>query len=99
MSGDPFTRDFAVQQVDGEWRIADPPDGLVLLEPDFERVYDQLNAYFLDPTRGGSSPIPATSSAARPSPRRWCSGCSRARADAAVRRWSTRWPGCRCAVR
>ena len=58
VSGDPFTRDFAVQQVDGEWRIADPPDGLVLLEPDFERVYDQLNAYFLDPTRERVVPDP-----------------------------------------
>ena len=48
--GEPLVRDFTVEQVGEEWRIADPEDGLVILEPDFERVYDQLNAYFLDPT-------------------------------------------------
>jgi hypothetical protein len=50
VGGERFVRDFAVEQVDGEWRIADPENGLVVLEPDFERVYDHLNAYFLDPT-------------------------------------------------
>ena len=45
-----FTRQFTVQQVDGEWRISDPQDGLVILEPDFERLYDERAAYFLDPT-------------------------------------------------
>ncbi|MGY1604148.1 LpqB family beta-propeller domain-containing protein [Geodermatophilus sp. SYSU D00815] len=45
-----FAREFTLQQVDGEWRIADPPDGLLMLEPDFARLYDELPAYFLDPT-------------------------------------------------
>jgi hypothetical protein len=45
-----FTRAFTLKQVDGEWRIADPHDGLVILEPDFERLYDARAAYFLDPT-------------------------------------------------
>jgi len=45
-----FTRNFTLEQVDGEWRISDPPDGLIILEPDFVRLYDQLAAYFLDPT-------------------------------------------------
>ncbi len=45
-----FARDYSVERVDDEWRIANPPDGLVILEPDFSRVYDRLNAYFLDPT-------------------------------------------------
>jgi hypothetical protein len=45
-----YRREFTVQQVKGEWRIADPPDGLLLLQPDFERLYDQLNAYFIEPT-------------------------------------------------
>ncbi len=50
VGGDRFVRDFTVELVGEEWRIADPEDGLVILEPDFERVYDQLNAYFIDPT-------------------------------------------------
>jgi hypothetical protein len=45
-----FTRDFTLEQVDGEWRISDPPEGLTILEPDFVRLYDQRAAYFLDPT-------------------------------------------------
>jgi hypothetical protein len=45
-----FTREFNVEMVDGEWRITNPPDGLILLQPDFERLYRRLQAYFLDPT-------------------------------------------------
>jgi hypothetical protein len=45
-----FTRDFTLKQVKGEWRITDPHDGLVILEPDFERLYDARAAYFVDPT-------------------------------------------------
>jgi len=45
-----FTREFTVEQVDGQWRISDPPDGLIILEPDFARLYDERVAYFLDPT-------------------------------------------------
>jgi hypothetical protein len=45
-----FTREFAVDMVDGEWRITNPPGGLTMLQPDFERLYRRLQAYFLDPT-------------------------------------------------
>jgi hypothetical protein len=45
-----FTHEFALEQVDDQWRITNPPDGLVILEPDFQRVYDELHAFFLDPT-------------------------------------------------
>jgi hypothetical protein len=45
-----FTRSYSLKQVKGEWRITDPPDGLVILEPDFQRLYDLRDAYFLDPT-------------------------------------------------
>ncbi|MGY1641331.1 LpqB family beta-propeller domain-containing protein [Geodermatophilus sp. SYSU D00703] len=45
-----YTREFTLQQVDGEWRITDPPDGLLMLEPDFERLYERRDLYFLDPT-------------------------------------------------
>lgn len=50
VGGGLLTREYTVEQVDGEWRIADPPDGLVVVQPDFERVYDQLDVFFLDPT-------------------------------------------------
>ncbi len=45
-----YTREFTLEQVGGEWRISDPPDGLLMLQPDFARLYDELTAYFLDPT-------------------------------------------------
>lgn len=45
-----YTRSFTLQQVNKQWRIINPPDGLLLLQPDFERLYDQRNAYFIDPT-------------------------------------------------
>lgn len=49
-TGSVYTRPFTLSDDSGEWRITDPPDGLVLLEPDFARTYDRVNAYFLDPT-------------------------------------------------
>jgi hypothetical protein len=49
-TGSVFTRSFSLSQDSGEWRITDPADGLLLLEPDFARTYDQVNTYFLDPT-------------------------------------------------
>jgi hypothetical protein len=45
-----FTRSFTLKQYSGQWRITDPHDGLVILQPDFERLYDPRAAYFLDPT-------------------------------------------------
>jgi hypothetical protein len=50
VDNDTYRGDFSLEQVDGEWRIANPPDGLLLLQPDFERLYDELAAYFVDPT-------------------------------------------------
>lgn len=55
---DHFTHDFTLQEVGGEWRIADPPDGLLMLQPDFERLYDQRSVYFIDPTRQRVVPDP-----------------------------------------
>ncbi len=57
-SGQIFTQTSTLVQEDGEWRIADPRDGLVLLEPDFARTYDEVNAYFLDPTATRVVPDP-----------------------------------------
>jgi lipoprotein LpqB-like beta-propeller protein/sporulation and spore germination protein len=45
-----ITRSFTLTDASGEWRIADPEDGLLLLLPDFQRTYDQVDAFFLDPT-------------------------------------------------
>ena len=45
-----FTRQFTLEQVGDEWRITDPPDGLIILEPDFQRLYEEVAAYFIDPT-------------------------------------------------
>jgi hypothetical protein len=45
-----FTRQFSLEQVADEWRITDPPDGLIILEPDFQRLYEEAAAYFIDPT-------------------------------------------------
>ena len=46
----PYTASFALEDVDGEWRISNPPAGLVMAQPDFERLYDQRALYFVDPT-------------------------------------------------
>ncbi len=55
---DVFTHDFTLTDVDGQWRITNPPDGLVMLVPDFERLYDDLSAYFVDPTEQRVVPDP-----------------------------------------
>ncbi|MGY1773002.1 LpqB family beta-propeller domain-containing protein [Blastococcus sp. SYSU D00813] len=46
-----FAGQFALEQVDGEWRISSLPlNGLLMAQPDFERIYDQRAVYFVDPT-------------------------------------------------
>ena len=55
---DTLTRQFTLEQVDGEWRISDPPDGLIILEPDFQRLYEEVAAYFIEPTRQRVVPDP-----------------------------------------
>ncbi|MGY1632354.1 LpqB family beta-propeller domain-containing protein [Geodermatophilus sp. SYSU D01186] len=45
-----YTREFTLTEVDGESRITNPPDGLLVLEPDFERLYERRDLYFVDPT-------------------------------------------------
>ena len=49
-SEDVYARTFSLSDESGEWRITNPPDGLLLLEPDFTRTYEQIALYFLDPT-------------------------------------------------
>jgi hypothetical protein len=55
---DTLTRQFTLEQIDGEWRISDPPDGLIILEPDFQRLYEEVAAYFIEPTRQRVVPDP-----------------------------------------
>ncbi len=50
IGGNPPRGEYTLEEVEGEWRITNPPDGLIMLQPDFERLYDRLQAYFLDPT-------------------------------------------------
>ncbi len=57
-AGQQYTRTFALEQVAGQWRISTPPEGLVVLEPDFERTYTKLSAYYLDPTLSRVVPDP-----------------------------------------
>jgi hypothetical protein len=53
-----FTRQFNLEKVGGQWRISDPPNGLIILEPDFERLYAERDVFFLDPTRQRVVPDP-----------------------------------------
>ncbi|SDX48789.1 Sporulation and spore germination [Modestobacter sp. DSM 44400] len=53
-----FTRAFTLSDDSGEWQVIDPQDGLLMLQPDFVRTYDAVNAYFLDPTRTRVVPDP-----------------------------------------
>lgn len=55
---------IAMEKVSGQWRIADPPEGILIAAGDFVRVYPQVHLYFLDPTRKRVVPDPRYFSAA-----------------------------------
>jgi hypothetical protein len=42
---------FHLEQVGGEWRIKDPPDGVFVTDVTFERSWRPYSVYFLDSTR------------------------------------------------
>ncbi|THG30712.1 GerMN domain-containing protein [Naasia lichenicola] len=46
--GDPFDLGFTLVQEDGQWRISDAPDGVVLLRQQFETLFAQRALYFYD---------------------------------------------------
>ncbi len=46
----PYTRVLHLVQVDGQWRISDPPPELVLTESDFSTAFRERVLYFLDET-------------------------------------------------
>ncbi|MCQ4084919.1 LpqB family beta-propeller domain-containing protein [Streptomyces sp. RB6PN25] len=41
-----YRTSFHLVRVDGEWRIDSVPDGLVLSQSDFQRIYQSVNLYF-----------------------------------------------------
>lgn len=45
-----FSYDFDLTRTDGQWRINNPPAGLLLTQFFFERFYQPHPVYFLDPT-------------------------------------------------
>ncbi len=50
--GAALRHDFGLTQVDGQWRVANPPDGVLVSRYLFERVYTQLTMWFTDPADG-----------------------------------------------
>lgn len=48
-TGETLGLDVALERVDGEWRIATPPQRLVVSSFDFDREYQPYELYFLDP--------------------------------------------------
>ncbi|MCZ2816434.1 LpqB family beta-propeller domain-containing protein [Modestobacter sp. VKM Ac-2984] len=55
-TGEVYDHTFTLTEESGEWRISDPPDGLLMLEPDFARTYEPVDAYFLD--QSGTRVVP-----------------------------------------
>jgi hypothetical protein len=47
---------FVLTKINGQWRIANPPQQLLLSQPDFQRVYVPQNLYFL--ADGGRTLVP-----------------------------------------
>lgn len=41
---------FDLDLIDGQWRIADPPEGLLLNRSDVDRAYRSYDVYFFDPS-------------------------------------------------
>lgn len=52
----PMALTFTLRRVDGQWRITNPPPGVLLSAPDFAQVYQPLDLYFLN--RGNTTVIP-----------------------------------------
>lgn len=50
-AGIPIQRAFELQRVDGEWRIGQLPQGLLLNRFDVERAYRAFNTFFFNPER------------------------------------------------
>lgn len=61
----PYSYRFQLQQVGGEWRIANPPAGVIVPAAGFQQAYRRLNVYFLDQTESHVVPDPRWFSAPR----------------------------------
>lgn len=57
-SGDLITESFRMEFINGNWRIATPPQGLFLSRTDVERAFRVFEVYFLDPTFATLVPDP-----------------------------------------
>ena len=55
-SNNPYRHDFGLVQIDGQWRIGRPPEGLLLSRYIFERYYSRLTLYFM--SRVGTHVVP-----------------------------------------
>lgn len=51
---------YALQQVEGEWRISSLPQGLLLSRADVDRAFRTFDVYFFDPTYSILVPDPRT---------------------------------------
>lgn len=65
----PVTMPFTFEQVDGQWRISEAPDGIVLTGSSFEQIFSPYSIYFFNPTFSAMVPdlrwFPAPSLARR----------------------------------
>src|SRR5215467_10348736 len=57
-SGPPRTIKFSLTKVNGQWRITDPPNRLLLSNSEFHRVYQPRNLYYFDSTSTNLIPDP-----------------------------------------
>ena len=95
---EPFRREFTLEQVEGEWRITNPADGLIIAEPDFERLYDERRRLLPRPDRAARRPRPAPPHPGRGAADR--AGAAPARGPVGARSppaCATRCPGSSCA--
>jgi hypothetical protein len=51
-----YSQRFLLDRINGEWRISDPPPGVIVTATGFEQTYRRLNVYFLD--QSGSKVVP-----------------------------------------
>ena len=58
VSGPPRTIKFSLTKVNGQWRITDPPNQLLLSNSEFHRVYQPRNLYYFDSTSRNLVPDP-----------------------------------------
>src|SRR5690606_24839410 len=58
IDGPPLEYKVEMSKVDGEWRIDELPDGVVIDKPAFAKFYRRYVLYFVDPTGNALVPDP-----------------------------------------